>query len=154
MQNPLNIQELGNWIWEMIQKVFAFFQKPLGGIMMVLVAVIAAAIYGDRKSQSGYEQGMKNQKTADSIYTKQLEETNKELKSDKRDLQARIDTLRKCNCEEETQKAIAYVESITRRIQNKNEPKSERLEILTKENKSIRKDIKEIQKIIPKTQKQ
>ncbi|SHH68640.1 hypothetical protein SAMN05421866_3477 [Chryseobacterium oranimense] len=154
MQNPTNIKEYGNWIWEMIQKVFAFFMKPLGGIMMVLVTVIGAAIYGDYKSQTGYDQGMKNQKVADSIYIKQLSEVNKELRFDKKELQSKIDTIKNIDCIEENKKAFEYVENMKSYFEKENQSRNQRLKSVSHENRAIRNENKTLEKLIPKTQKQ
>lgn len=149
MQEPLYIK-IGNWIWSMIQKVYAFFMKPLGGIMLVLVTVIGGAIYGDRKAQSGYDQGMKNQKVADSIYIKQLAETNRDLKSENKSLSTKIDTMRNVDCAEENRKAMAYVESLNREIEAFNKNRMRNLQTVTQENKQVRNEIKTLEKLIPK----
>ncbi|MGK6342827.1 hypothetical protein ACMGDK_11345 [Chryseobacterium sp. DT-3] len=154
MQNPLQIKELGNWIWGMIQKVFVFFFKPLGGIMMVLVTVIAGAIYGDIKSQSGYNQGMKNQRIADSIYIYQLDKSNKDLINEKIKLEAKIDTMKNVNCAEENRKALAYVEGLNKELEKYNQSQFQRLKSINNENKAVKNDIKNLEKWIPKTQKQ
>jgi len=154
MQNPLNIKEFGNWIWEMIQKVFAFFLKPLGGIMMALVLVVGGAFYGDWKNQSGYEQGMENQRIADSIYINQQASVITDLKIDKKDLQARIDTIKNIDCIEENRKAFAYVENLKKEIEQYNESKNEKLKTVTTENKAVKSEIKTLENLIRKTQKQ
>lgn len=154
MQNPTNIKEYGNWIWEMIQKVFAFFLKPLGGIMMVLVTVIGAAIYGDFKSQSGYDQGMKNQKVADSIYIKQLSEVNRDLKDDKKELQAKLDTIKNIDCIEENKKTFEYVESMKAYFQKENQSRNQTLQNVNIENNAFKKEIKTLENLMPKNQKQ
>lgn len=153
MEEPLYIK-IGNWIWSMILKVFAFFFKPLGGIMLVLVTVIGGVIYGDRKGQSGYDQGMKNQKVADSIYIFQINKTNKDLSAEKSKLEKKIDTMKNVDCAEQNRKAMAYVEGLNKEIESFNKNQMQRLQSVTKENKAYKNEIQSLKNIIPINQKQ
>jgi hypothetical protein len=151
MQNPMNVKELGTWIWKTVQEVYAFLLKPFASFMIVIVVIIASWRISDEKYQIGYDAGVKNQKSADSLNSSNQERRVNEITADRNYYKIKSDSM---DCAEETRKAVAYVESLKSMVGKENQSKYEKIKEVSNKNKSMKNEISNLENIIPKNKKQ
>ncbi|MFP7656073.1 hypothetical protein [Chryseobacterium proteolyticum] len=145
------MKETWAWIWKAIQEVYAFLLKPFAAFMIVIVAVVVCWYISDQKYDNGYQAGIKNQKSSDSINVTYQEKTIKSLERDRDYYKQKSDSM---DCAEETRKAVAYIESVKRMVGKENQSKSEKIKEFSNKNRSMKTEISNLESLIPKNKKQ